>query len=774
MNQKQPPLPVCIYALFHPKAKESAALARSIFRWFRLKEDAEQGTTAGLPVYYRTQCKDGVTSPEMDWSGAKHNVVVVLVDDEMALDEDWRRTLGKLIERAERSRATPGVEQIHFLPVMVDKSLERLSILSQPIRIYSQTDPIEPPRPSTAIPADAAVQGAWEVECKRIQAARGRLRERRLRRSLTESMIRIMRGIDPKALPPRLKVFISHAKTDGAAIAARIRDGFAAISQLEPWFDQNDLPPGFDPFEPMVDGARSTSGGMIAVVTDRYPTRPWCRYEAMQARTPRELIEGGMPWTVQPTVAVLVAGSTWTRTVAPLAQVHRIGWPSASLARPSPDAHRSDVAAAARDWIALDEALQLRLREDECIADVVDRLLLEILFSDVFNRYVQRMNPDGRIILGFIPDGWTLANIKLKGAASRPREILYPGHRLRTPEQKELDTLVSGIFGEGVRVRSLEDHALDALATAGAGDTGGIPNAGAAGTVRVRVALSAGGTDSELWPAGIGSCHIDDLMVRLTRQLLSRNYYIAYGGTLAELDQPKNLTMSLLDAAEGWRSTSDFDLEPDRQPDPVNLINAPPVRNYAAWPNDQKITSSHRAQFLGLCEFISVEPQAVMDPDRKKADALTEMRTKMASDCGVRILFGGKIHGWSGWLPGLAEELLTSHEAGKPVLLLSGFGGCAALLAEYLKGAGGLPLALSFSDELKHREPGEWLKPGTSRQDRQTKYQSMTTHLERIYAEYHDGTSRIHIIDEANETAAIAVILATLSRLFPRAAPGGE
>jgi hypothetical protein len=39
----------------------------------------------------------------------------------------------------------------------------------------------------------------------------------------------------------RLEVFISHAKADGLKIAKALRDGFASVSQLEPWFDANGL-----------------------------------------------------------------------------------------------------------------------------------------------------------------------------------------------------------------------------------------------------------------------------------------------------------------------------------------------------------------------------------------------------------------------------------------------------------------------------------------------------------------------------------------------------
>lgn len=48
----------------------------------------------------------------------------------------------------------------------------------------------------------------------------------------------------------------------------------------------------------------------------------------------------------------------------------------------------------------------------------------------------------------------------------------------------------------------------------------------------------------------------------------------------------------------------------------------------------------------------------------------------------ARIFLGGRIEGYKGTMPGIAEEAKLSLEAGQPVYFLGGFGGCTRDIAE--------------------------------------------------------------------------------------------
>ena len=66
------------------------------------------------------------------------------------------------------------------------------------------------------------------------------------------------------------------------------------------------------------------------------------------------------------------------------------------------------------------------------------------------------------------------------------------------------------------------------------------------------------------------------------------------------------------------------------------------------------------------------------------ANAFSAMRLFMAADEDIRVVLGGKTHNYLGHFPGIAEETLYSLAAGKPVIELGGFGGCAGDVAHAL------------------------------------------------------------------------------------------
>ena len=66
------------------------------------------------------------------------------------------------------------------------------------------------------------------------------------------------------------------------------------------------------------------------------------------------------------------------------------------------------------------------------------------------------------------------------------------------------------------------------------------------------------------------------------------------------------------------------------------------------------------------------------------ASAFSAMRLFMAADEDFRVVLGGKTHNYLGHFPGIAEETLYSLVAGKPVIGLGAFGGCAGDVAHAL------------------------------------------------------------------------------------------
>lgn len=213
------------------------------------------------------------------------------------------------------------------------------------------------------------------------------------------------------------------------------------------------------------------------------------------------------------------------------------------------------------------------------------------------------------------------------------------------------------------------------------------------------IALSAGGKNAELAAQGLGIEHVEELMVRLAMKLLRAGHRLAFGGTLGNPDQP--LTKFLIDAAQSWLDEDAAKRSNVTQPATWPLVN------YSAWPYHTEISEEQRAQLVGICRVVNLDPPGVAQTElaalvakydhklvanlkaepqarRYTADALSAMRAQSAQEAELRIVWGGRIAGAGGWLAGILEEVALSLVHNKPVLVLGGFGGCAKLLADFL------------------------------------------------------------------------------------------
>ncbi len=784
--------PVTVFILFHEKSSEGQWMADFLFRWLRLHRESGlrgDGTSVGLPVYYRSKLKktgeswvvDPLLEPEKE---ALHTVVVVLADDHLTSDPHWQSGLEDMASALPPPQNKTGAsdkggsDSRHMiLPVMLSRSLDALHFFADrdPLRVFDPSDPIP----------EADDENA--VEAYNIR------RGRRLRRGLTEALIRLLHG----SVDERLRVFISHAKADGIDVAKRVYDGLASVSKLQPWFDSADLPWGVNPGKIMTLEAARSTGGMIVVLSDTYPNRPWCRHEAARARTPRRIRAdrkyqlGGNErlYEVQPTVIVRVQGSDWTRTPPSITQAPMYSWPSKpSLPNLSDDEAAKDPSFATLiGGLERKAELDFTCREEDALGEVVDRLLLELLLARVLQLRVCHMprpieTDIFRIYLNFLPDAWTLQHILKQERTRNALEFVYPGHGFLPIERKEINETVQALIpSPKTKPRLIPIDALDE-------DNDGEPSDGNGGLPESRlVGLSASGGDNDVRSAGIGMTHVNDLMVRMTQRLLQDGHRVAYGGTLN--DMSNNLTKAVFEAAATFVDGNSFAEvnESASHPHPASdRLSRPPIVNYAAWPHTKYISTQVRGQQLGLCGFELIEPETfknkrLSDPafpseshlEKKEAlwasQALTRMRAKMADDCEVRILFSGSTFGWSGAIPGIVEELLAAyHGKTSRILLIGGFGGCTDYLVDYLiDEKASWPSAFDWDAQWRWwqacpnaEKRAKW-QAGMNHKSRKEKLTDMRSQLETLRKDIHETSQQKLRLSEIAELRELATSSST-------------
>ena len=184
---------------------------------------------------------------------------------------------------------------------------------------------------------------------------------------------------------------------------------------------------------------------------------------------------------------------------------------------------------------------------------------------------------------------------------------------------------------------------------------------------------------------GLSNGHLRDAMAETALQLLALGRSLAYGGDL----RPHGFTRLLHELLVRYRG----------HPRHTGTID---VTSYLAWPVHISMTPKELAAISEDHEpavkivLLSLDgsrlelQQRQRNHSREPRDCewsagLTAMRSVMLADTCARVVLGGRVEGFKGTMPGIAEEALLSLKTGQPTFVLGGFGGCARDIAETLQ-----------------------------------------------------------------------------------------
>jgi hypothetical protein len=227
------------------------------------------------------------------------------------------------------------------------------------------------------------------------------------------------------------------------------------------------------------------------------------------------------------------------------------------------------------------------------------------------------------------------------------------------------------------------------------------------------VGFSVSYEPTNLLERGLGLEHVRELILRLARPLLRYSASLAYAGNWE--DTPENFTYILLRLISAEQEDGSFG-------GPNTNSSVGLLYNHSAWPHYLKITRRTEAQWIDACRIIRVTqedagiPRSMIATEADLANGtprailnaaitLSAMRRLMMKPMEIkipgaaepeqippvksRILLGGRLERFSGFLPGLFEEALVSFESKQPLYILGGFGGAAEVLARAILDDGG-------------------------------------------------------------------------------------
>lgn len=252
---------LALYIVWHPKFLEGAQISESLRNHFRRNPYANIDGGAGLSVIFRCAPADWDVSPlPVDFNSASTTAIVALVDEEFVNDSNWSEYLRSLLSDVEAKETAAG-----FFPVFIDSH---------------------------------AIKSGIEVQAIRWDKWGDELPERQLRlaRSLSYELSRMLRrylehlrrpGEEQAALDAylqKVQIFLSHSKhdPDGQRTAESIRDWLHHAQGLSSFFDVKDIPAGVRFDKVILHQVRVSS--VVAIHTDTYSSREWCRREIIEAK----------------------------------------------------------------------------------------------------------------------------------------------------------------------------------------------------------------------------------------------------------------------------------------------------------------------------------------------------------------------------------------------------------------------------------------------------------------------------------------------------------
>ncbi len=257
-----PPPPFLIYVTWHPACHDAAQLAERIQSHFGTHRFRNVVGGAGIDVAFQATRGSGAPMPlPVDWDVGCPIGIVAMIDRSLVEDAEWVEHLRDLSRHA----ATEGLGA-HLLPVVMESGvLEGLGLDEQALR-WDRWD------------------SATEARDQRLIRELAYEFARMLRHHL--NMLRRPDGDQPglRQYLEKIQIFLSHTKHDGHGtdVAEAIRSWLHENSALSSFLDVYDIPGGL-PFSEVIDHHIGKSV-FLAIQTDYYSSREWCRREVVEAK----------------------------------------------------------------------------------------------------------------------------------------------------------------------------------------------------------------------------------------------------------------------------------------------------------------------------------------------------------------------------------------------------------------------------------------------------------------------------------------------------------
>ncbi|MFZ4257883.1 toll/interleukin-1 receptor domain-containing protein [Raoultella terrigena] len=254
-----------VYIIWHPDFAGGAGLAEILRGHFRreLYQNVAGGT--GLSVIFRSEPlpKTGKPLP-INFSESETTAVLILAESCMANDPEWGTYLRELSTQSEKAGLGT-----HLFPIAIDGEGLNLGLEEQALR-WDQW--IQDGSNDTA---NLHIRLISELTYEFCRMLRHYLEHLKQPEKDEDELLNYLK---------KVQIFLSHSKhdKDGERIAHLIREQLHSGHGLSSFFDVHDIPAGLRFHQVLLK--QLAQSAVVAIHTDSYSSREWCRREIIEAK----------------------------------------------------------------------------------------------------------------------------------------------------------------------------------------------------------------------------------------------------------------------------------------------------------------------------------------------------------------------------------------------------------------------------------------------------------------------------------------------------------
>ncbi|EPB4305988.1 TPA: toll/interleukin-1 receptor domain-containing protein [Yersinia enterocolitica] len=254
-----------VYIIWHPDFAGGAGLAEILRGHFRrdLYQNVAGGT--GLSVIFRSEPLPETGKPlPINFSESETTAVLILAESCMANDPEWGTYLRELSTQSE----TAGLGT-HLFPIAIEGEGLNLGLEEQALR-WDQW--IQDGSNNTT---NLHIRLISELTYEFCRMLRHYLEHLKQPEKDEDDLLNYLK---------KVQIFLSHSKhdEDGERIARLIREQLHSGHGLSSFFDVHDIPAGLRFHQVLLK--QLAQSAVVAIHTDSYSSREWCRREIIEAK----------------------------------------------------------------------------------------------------------------------------------------------------------------------------------------------------------------------------------------------------------------------------------------------------------------------------------------------------------------------------------------------------------------------------------------------------------------------------------------------------------